>query len=125
MNKQIEWIVDKFINFNYGDAIRKKSRDMVFQDDKTVVWTYHGITIAKANLVTEEVMLTLAGWPTKSTMERLNALCNKIGIEGNPFRGYGTTRFNAHPTFCGTPIKEDEQINLSMQAIANGAYNAN
>ena len=122
-NKSIDWAVDVFVNFNYGNVIKKKVNDMVYQNGDCIVWNFHGNTIAKANTTDNTIMVTLNGWAAKSTMERLNALLQALGVKGHPFRGYGTTRHSSKPTFCGTPISDTEEIVIKLEDIPTGAYN--
>lgn len=122
-NKSIDWAVNIFANFDYGNAIKRKVNDMIYQDGDYIVWTFHGNIIAKANLKANTVMVTLCGWAAKSTMERLNTLLNVLGVKGHPFRGYGSTRHTSKPTFCGTSISDTEEIIIRLADIPTGVYN--
>ena len=129
MSKIVDWAVDTFVNFNSGSAIRKKVNDMVYQYMDCIIWNFHGNTIAKRNIKDDTVMMTLCGWPTKSTMDRLNTLCQKLGIKGYPFRGYVmiTNQKNrdgiSKATFCGNPIGDTEEIVIKLSDIDTGVYN--
>lgn len=123
MNKQVSTVINKFINFNYGDKPCKRGNDSIVQQDKNIVWLYHDNIIASANLEERKLLLSLAGFPTKSTMERLNMLLQEMGVRGYPFRGYGTTRYPPHPVFCGNPIDWRDNILIDVNAIKAGVYN--
>lgn len=77
-----------------------------------IVWTYHGNAIARRNVQTGDVICSLAGWPTLTTMTRLNCLCEEYHCT-RFFRGYGTSRYDAHPTFGGQDIDPDDWFSLT------------
>ena len=122
MSKIIDWAVDIFTNFDYGNRIRKKVNDCIYQHEGTIVWSFHGNIIAKADIKNGTVIVGLGGWPTKSSMDRLNTLLRELGIKGHPFRGYGTRMFASHPTFCGTSITPNQEIVLKLTDIPTGVY---
>jgi len=74
------------------------------ETDGTCVWL-HGNKIAER--VTEnEVIVTLAGWPTPTTRERLNGIAEVFGF-GRPFHQKQHEQF-----FNNTPITERQWVAL-------------
>ena len=123
MSKIIDWAVGIFTDFHYGVNVKKKVNDLVYKHNENIVWSFHGNIIAKLNTNEDVITVSLGGWATKSSMDRLNTMLRKLGVKGHPFRGYGNTRFAEHPTFCGTPISETEEIPLKLSEIKAGVYN--
>ena len=122
-NKIIDWAVGIFTDFHYGSNMKKKINDLIYKYDGVLIWSYHGNTLARLNKEEGTLIVSLGGWATKSTMERLNALLQAYGVKGYPFRGYGNTRFAEHPTFCGTSITSTEEIVIELSEIPTGVYN--
>lgn len=122
-NKIIDWAVGIFTDFHYGSNMKKKINDLVYQNGDNIVWSFHGNILAKHNTKENTLTLTLSGWPSKSTMTRLNALLQAFGVKGNPFSGYSNTRFAEHPKFCGTGITSTEEIVIKLSEIPTGVYN--
>lgn len=50
------------------------------QGDGYIDLTYHGNMIASFDQDTGDVLLTTAGWATRSTHERLNAIARTVGV---------------------------------------------
>lgn len=138
--KQIEWAVNTFLevaknpdNIKYIANVHKKNDTIVHalkQEGKTigVTWLLHGNRIATIDLAHNLIHLSLAGYPSKSTMERLNELCVAIGLNPYAFTGY-TASFRwsvAKPCFMGERIECDEIITLPLKDFkANVESNTN
>lgn len=55
-------------------------------DNNDTVWYYYGTAIARRDTATRTIYLSMQGFPTKSTMERLNAiLCDFGNNDGDYF----------------------------------------
>ena len=115
----VDRMIHIFMNFDRTSKrlYYKYVNDVVFCHNDVVMWTFHNNHIAKQDYVNNTLTVSLAGWPTMSTMTRLNNLLYKFGSNKECFKGYGNSRFLAHPTFCGTPIEVDEEIILELPTI--------
>lgn len=102
MRKVTKEVVDAFL------AGKRRSVGNTSTDG--VVLKLHGNTIATIDPVTRIVSVTLAGWATPTTRERLNGLCDLLGL-GRPFWVKRGVSF-----FNDREVGSTETIVLSAQA---------
>lgn len=82
----------------------------VISDDKCTLLKLHGNIIARKDRTTAGLQMTLAGWPTLTTRERLNTLLNEYGA---PHFGFFQ---KAGKQYWQTPIEIKE---ISPHEIVN------
>lgn len=97
MRKVTKSVCEAFING------KKKSAGNTRTDGEALF--LHGNKIAERR--EDGIYATFAGWPTVTTRERLNGLCELLGL-GRPFR---QRRYNQH--FKNKPILSSDWIKLS------------
>ena len=81
MNGIEEKIVSRFVRGWDGKLANTESHDNTLY--------LHGNAIAWRNDETGEVWITNAGWRTKTTQSRLNAVLQSLGVEGRVFTKKG------------------------------------
>ena len=81
MNGIEEKIVSRFVRGWDGKLANTESHDNTLY--------LHGNAIAWRNDETGEVWITNAGWHTKTTQSRLNAVLQSLGVEGRVFTKKG------------------------------------
>jgi hypothetical protein len=81
MNGIEEKIVGRFVRGWDGKLANTESHDNTLY--------LHGNAIAWRNDETGEVWITNAGWHTKTTQSRLNAVLQSLGVEGRVFTKKG------------------------------------
>jgi len=59
----------------------------------------HGNLIARRPMLSREVEMTLAGWPTVTTRERLNGLCQSYGLP-SMFGQRDFEQYFGHPMYA-------------------------
>jgi len=81
---------------------------MVHADHGRTIVLLHGNRIATIDYITRAAHLTLAGWPTPTTRDRLNGVCRAIKVHGE-FCQRGHRQF-----FCGREIAPYETVKIDM-----------
>ena len=98
MNGIEEKIIGRFVRGWDGKLANTESRDDTLY--------LHGNAIAWRNDETGEVWITNAGWHTKTTQSRLNAVLQSLGVEGRVFTKKGRQYLERR--------EDDEMVTHSM-----------
>ena len=72
-----------------------------------IVMSLHGNIIAKRGMMDTQIQVTLAGWGTPTTRERVNGLLTEYGVSAgfyqrNHLQYYGGTDHSANPSIDST-----------------------
>ena len=83
------------------------------EENRTVLYLHNNIIALKNHNDSDGVLLTLAGWGTPTTRERLNGL---LAMLGHPGVGFSQRRFEQYlrTTSAGRPVGDDELISINL-----------
>ena len=82
-------------------------------ENRTVLYLHNNIIALKKHDAPDGVLLTLAGWGTPTTRERLNGLLAMLGHPGVGFSHRKGAQY-LRTTSAGRPVGDDELININL-----------
>lgn len=97
--------------FIHGIDFRRDNTE-VAPTDRSIALYLHGNRIARGDMETGKITLTLAGWPTVTTRERLNGLLSRITPYLSIYQSGGEQYLYDQRTRTKTKIGAHDKIHL-------------
>ena len=83
------------------------------EENRTVLYLHNNIIALKKHDAPDGVLLTLAGWGTPTTRERLNGLLSELGHPGVGFSQRKGEQY-LRTTSAGRRVADDELISINL-----------